>query len=240
MKTITIITPANIEVEYRLAGAGSRLSAFLIDFILQLLTIFIVFLAMWGMGVQFFDGLGGVGIGIFMVISFVIHFGYFIICEMTMNGQTIGKRILGLRAIRENGQPIGFSESLIRGLIRSSADMMYIGMIIIFFHPMHKRLGDMAAGTVVVSEKYSGFFMPTLSFSEWPHFLPSASDATDEERHIVEAWLRRRDGFTDSGVDLGQKIAKYFEAKHTSVMEMQNSQNHWDATTESQLNERGI
>ena len=213
MKTITIITPANIEIEYRLAGAGSRLSAFIIDFMLQLLMIFVVFLVMWGMGVQFFDGLGGTGIGIFMVISFIIHFGYFIICELTMNGQTPGKRALGLRTIRENGQPIEFSQSLTRGLIRSSADMMYVGMIFIFFHPKHKRLGDMAAGTIVVSEKYSRFYEPTLGFSEWPHFLPNPSTTTDQEKHIVEEWLRRRDGFADSGVGLGQKIAKYFEAK---------------------------
>lgn len=154
MKTITIVTPANIEVEYRLAGIGSRVSAFIIDFMLQILIIIMAFFSTFGLGLLFSDGLSGAAIGVFMVLTFVIHFGYFIICEVTMNGQSFGKRVFGLRAIRENGQPIEFTQALIRGLIRSSADMMYIGVIIIFFHPMHKRLGDIAAGTIVISENY--------------------------------------------------------------------------------------
>jgi len=156
VKTITIITPSNIEVEYRLAGVGSRLGAFIIDFFLQMVMILFVVLVVWGFSYTVFDGeMGGTALSIILAAGFIINFGYFILCELMMNGQTFGKRVLGLRAIRENGQPIGFAQSLIRGLVRSSVDIVYIGMFVILFHPKHKRLGDMAAGTVVVCEKYN-------------------------------------------------------------------------------------
>jgi len=231
MKTITIITPANIEVEYRLAGVGSRLSAFIIDFTIQTLTILLITLLVWGMSSTFWDGeMGGTALSVIIAAGFVIHFGYFIICELVMNGQTIGKRTLGLRAIRENGQPIGFPQALVRGLVRSSADIIYIGLFVIAFHPQHKRLGDIAAGTVVICEKYSNTFELSLAAHEWPHFLPRPAEVTDEERHVVEEWLRRRDDMLDGGGKIAQKLAEYFTAK-AEIQEYQTAEEVYSEST---------
>ena len=148
MKKITIVTPANIEIEYRLAGVGSRLAAFLVDFFLQILIIAVVNWVIY----QTVINPDGVIIGFAIVFSFVIYVGYFIACELFMNGQSVGKKILKLRVICDNGQPVGFTQVLVRGLIRSSVDMLYIGLFTILFSKQSKRLGDMAAGTVVVIE----------------------------------------------------------------------------------------
>jgi uncharacterized RDD family membrane protein YckC len=159
MKKITIITPANIEVEYRLAGVGSRLAAFLIDFFVQILTILLTgAIILLGFDRYIFGNPepSGIALGAILITSFVIHFGYFIFFELYMNGQTWGKKIFGLRALRENGQPLSLSNVAIRALFRSSVDLMYIGLFVIMFSKQHKRLGDMAAGTVVVDEHFEG------------------------------------------------------------------------------------
>ena len=218
MRTITIVTPANIEVEYRLAGAGSRTAAVLIDLFIQILSILLVFFLIWAFDRQFFDqdaSADGVVMAILTVIIFIINVGYFILCEMLMNGQTIGKRIFGLRTIRENGQPISFTQSLIRGLFRSSLDMLYVGLISIFIHRHHKRLGDMAAGTIVVGEHKHGKneWELTIHKPDFPNFLPDKFEMTADERLIVEDWLSRREGMTDYGEAIGRQLDAHFRKK---------------------------
>ena len=82
MDTIIIITPANIEVEYRLANAGSRLAAFMIDLVLQMLAILsvasVVLFGIMGLRFSTFDQASGTSLGFVLVASFAIQFGYFI------------------------------------------------------------------------------------------------------------------------------------------------------------------
>ncbi|MCL2841495.1 MAG: RDD family protein [Defluviitaleaceae bacterium] len=211
MQSITIITPSNIEVEYRLAGAASRLAAFIIDFTLQVMAILLVFLVVW----QVTDTLDGAALGFILVVGFIIFFGYFIICEMTMNGQSIGKRIFGLRVIRDNGQPIDFTQSLVRGLIRSSIDMMYVGLFTMLFSKKHKRLGDMAAGTIVIIEKHDNTHEPSLFKPQydWPQNFPDPLTLTEHERQLVEEWIRRRDTLPSYGMDIELRFREYFKSK---------------------------
>jgi uncharacterized RDD family membrane protein YckC len=223
MKTITIITPSNIEVEYRLAGAGSRFAAFIIDFAVQLLLVaaFAV-VSLW-----FFDRIifenrelvpSGPALGAVMVFVFIVQFGYFIFCELAMAGQSIGKKVFALRVIRENGQPLGFAQSLIRGLLRASLDMLYVGLFVILLSKNNKRLGDMAAGTIVISEHKKRADEPTLLNADpyWPNFLPDPFTLTPEERQLTEEWLSRRDEMTDGGAAVGDKIVAYFKEKSTA------------------------
>ena len=223
MKTITIITPANIEIEYKLAGVGARLAAFVIDFSIQILAILLAAGIIFGTNYQLRDipviaTRFSVALAIFMVVVFVIHFGYFIVLEMVMNGQSIGKRVFGLRVICDNGQPIEFSNSLMRGVIRSTLDSMYFGLFVILFSKKHKRVGDMVAGTIVVIEKTGGGFEPTLYSPtvELPEFLPPLSEMTVTEREIVEEWLRRKADLPNDGMDVAVNLKKYFDKKTLS------------------------
>ena len=216
MKTITIITPANIEVEYRLAGAGSRLAAFAIDLLLQAAAIALVIaIILLGFDRVIFYNINepsGTALAIVLVSLFLIHFGYFILCELLMNGQTVGKRIFGLRAIRDNGQPVEFIQILIRGVFRTSVDMLYVGIFVVMFSSKHKRIGDMAAGTVVVSEHYEQTydFTPAKIEHELPDFLvPYADTMSLDERHIVDEWLRRRERLPDKGAAIGKRLEEY-------------------------------
>lgn len=218
MKTITIITPSNIEVEYRLANVGSRLGAAIIDYALQFLAVLLVALIIFNFGRQMdileFNVNYSIVWAVVILIIFMIFMGYFIVCELLMNGQTIGKRILGLRVIRDNGQPIEFSHALIRGIIRSSLDMMYVGFFAILFSKKHKRIGDMAAGTIVIIEKYADNFAAlTIQDYSLPDTFPPMEEMTATERDMVETWLRRRDTLPGKGRVIGKMIEDYFNDK---------------------------
>jgi len=218
LKTITIITPSNIEVEYRLANVGSRLGAAIIDYALQFLAVLLVALIIFNFGRQMdileFNVNYSIVWAVVILIIFMIFMGYFIVCELLMNGQTIGKRILGLRVIRDNGQPIEFSHALIRGIIRSSLDMMYVGFFAILFSKKHKRIGDMAAGTIVIIEKYADNFAAlTIQDYSLPDTFPPMEEMTATERDMVETWLRRRDTLPGKGRVIGKMIEDYFNDK---------------------------
>lgn len=225
MKTITIITPANIEIEYKLAGVGARLAAFVIDFSIQLFAILLAAGIIFSTNYQLRDmpliaTRFSVALAVFLVVVFIIHFGYFIVLEMLMNGQSVGKRVFGLRVIRDNGQPIEFSHSLLRGIIRSTLDSMYFGLFVILFSKKHKRVGDMVAGTIVVIEKHDGVLPIAPGYSphldELPDFLPPLSEMTAAEREIVEEWFRRKADLPNDGMDIAVHIKKYFDKKNSA------------------------
>ena len=220
MKYITIVTPSNVEVEYRLAGAGSRFGAFVIDSLLQIAVILVfgwLTISVSGgliLPPGFGHGVSGTVLAILLIGFFLIYVGYFIFFEYVMNGQTIGKRILGLRVIQENGEPVNFFQVLIRGFLRSSVDVMYVGIFIILFSEKHKRLGDMAAGTIVVSEKSAHveempFFM--LPSSPWPESFPDPYELSDEEKTLAQEFLRRKYAISDNGARLEKLFKEYFE-----------------------------
>jgi len=227
MKKITIITPANIEVEYRLAGVGSRLSAFLIDYTIQLLaTGLAALIILLGIDRHVMGNLlpSGMALGAVLLAYFIIHFGYFILCEMLMNGRTVGKRILALRAIRENGQPMAFHHVLIRAIFRTSIDMLYVGFFAILFSKQHKRLGNMAAGTVVVGEHPIG--AGEFDFAPWrtrelPGFAAQYAHTplTAEEQRVLDEWMRRKDSLPDGGWALEGLLREYFAGKHKPIEE---------------------
>lgn len=155
MNKIKITTPENIEIEYTLADIGSRSAAAIIDSVIQCLLILILLI---GMAIieyfspNFWEKNYGWIVGISLLIYGLITYGYFICMELSSNGQTIGKKVLRLRAIRNNGQSLTLKHSAIRSLFRVFIDILGIGAIMIFFTSEHRRLGDYAASTIVISE----------------------------------------------------------------------------------------
>ncbi|MCL2398285.1 MAG: RDD family protein [Defluviitaleaceae bacterium] len=224
MKTHIILTPANIEIEYRLAGAGSRLAAFVIDFFLQI--IFCLMLAvviLFGIYDYRFATLAdveGFALGFLIISWFVIYFCYFIVCEMTMNGQSVGKKLFGLRVIRDNGQPIEFPQSLARNLFRAVLDILYIGLFFILFSDKHKRIGDMVAGTIVVAEHYGKTgpsLRPVINSSKKAGQLSTEQlshlTLSLEEQDLLQTYFARKMYLPDDGEKLQKQWAKYFSDK---------------------------
>lgn len=155
----TVITPEHVQLRFQTAGLGSRAAAQLIDTAILLLvniTLFIVFsIVVYGSDEQAWSDLEDFAIAILLFVLFLINAGYFFILEAFWAGQTLGKRWMKLRVIRENGQPITFLSAAIRNLFRI-IDVLpsgyFLGALVSFFHPKDKRIGDLVAGTIVVAE----------------------------------------------------------------------------------------
>ncbi len=204
---VEFITPENIEVSYELAGIGSRFIAAVIDLAIQVATLSAVgivsFYAIAGASVfrqTFLASLPLWAIAVVILIVFVVMFGYHTFCELRWAGQTPGKKVAKLRVVRDGGYPIDPYSSLVRNLVRI-IDFLPppygIGLLSIFFSQEYKRLGDWAAGTLVIKERdpgrlagSSGVASPIVA-----HFvsqLPSVDALTGEEFQAIRRFTHRR------------------------------------------------
>ncbi|WP_223631568.1 RDD family protein, partial [Pseudomonas atacamensis] len=153
--------PEYVSLQFQLSGLGSRAAAFLIDQLIlwavnAVIIIILVIIMNNETFLPIFFAENTIPIAITIVALFIINWCYFFAFEFFSGGRTIGKRILGIRVIQENGHSITLLSSFIRNLLRiidSLPTAYLLGMIMVFFHSKHKRLGDLVAGTIVVHER---------------------------------------------------------------------------------------
>jgi uncharacterized RDD family membrane protein YckC len=154
---LSIDTPEQIELNYDIAGIGSRACAALIDSTLIGVLMWLGWYLMFSVFTGRMDGmLSNWLIAILSLITFSIYWGYYIVFDLFRNGQSPGKRALKLRVIKNGGYPIGFGDSAIRNLVRvvDFLPMFYaIGIASMILDKRWRRLGDLAAGTLVVKER---------------------------------------------------------------------------------------
>ncbi|MFN2464679.1 MAG: RDD family protein [Candidatus Dormibacteria bacterium] len=148
-----IATPERVSFSYQLAGLGSRFLALFLDSV-----ILAVVLTLFSL-VTVATGLGGPAAAVIVFIAFTVIFNvYFIFFEGLWSGQTPGKKAARLRAVGSSGQPITFEQALMRNLVRNLDFLPFlygIGIVALFVNGRGQRLGDLAAGTVVVRERAS-------------------------------------------------------------------------------------
>lgn len=141
----SIETPEGIELTLRPAGPVPRALAWALDMALRL----VLYLALLMVLAPF----GGPGMGIFLVALFLLEWLYPVLFEVLWRGQTPGKRALGLRVLRLDGTPVGWGPSLLRSLLMA-ADFLpaayAAGLASMLLERDSRRLGDLAAGTLVV------------------------------------------------------------------------------------------
>jgi len=156
---LTISTPEQVAFHYELAGIGTRFVAALIDYLIIMTALLLLTCAMSFLRIGAIGAGGEAGtylvLAITVLIFFIIFWGYFVIFETLWSGQTPGKRLGRLRVIRRDGQPVHVGEVMIRNLVRI-VDFLPgfygIGLVVMFIDKEARRLGDMAAGTIVVRE----------------------------------------------------------------------------------------
>ena len=138
-------TPEGILLELRPAGMTARFCAYVIDFLIRA--------AMW-IGAAFLLGLlGRYGFGLWMIFAFLLEWFYPVLFELGRSGATPGKRTMGLKVVMDNGLPITPAASITRNLLRV-ADFLpaffLSATLSMLLRPDGKRLGDLAAATLVV------------------------------------------------------------------------------------------
>jgi len=237
---LSIDTPELVAIHMPLAGIGSRFIALLVDFVIWgigigvVMSIFAYFLpsltAFNRMSAQWATAL-------YLFLIFLFNWGYFTLFEAFNNGRTPGKRIARIRVIQRSGRAIGLFESMARNFIRY-IDMCpwvvpyAVGVIAIFVSRDHQRLGDLAAGTLVVRDRIeeapisteatrtftANIFAPAIPTPE-PHAgfsLPDHGVAklSASDLQVLESFFSRRlDMPLATRELLAQRIAAAIQAK---------------------------
>jgi len=199
---LRIDTPEQIVLELPLAGIGSRFLSLAIDTLIQTTLYVVVFLGVVFLapGIRF-KGLfswvpSSLALPLVIIFLFCVYWGYFAFFEVIWKGRTPGKRIVGIRVIKDSGRPINIFEAIGRNLMRAidSLPTMYaVGIVCMLLNDKNRRLGDYVAGTLVVHEKATWEMRPDWSLSG----SSSAGNAPlvrigAEELVLIESYLHRR------------------------------------------------
>lgn len=151
---LIVSTPERVAFQYEVAGIGSRFLAQFIDILIISVVELVIVIAASALG-GIFSSLQ-LGLLVTLILSFLLLAGYFLISEAAWNGQTVGKRYVRLRVVGDHGEPLTIGQAVIRNLVRivDFLPALYaIGIVAMFSNSRAKRLGDFAAGTLVVRDR---------------------------------------------------------------------------------------
>jgi len=216
---LTIKTPEGIEFSLRLAGPVTRFLAWAVDLgtIVAIITILNVVLGILGVISR------DLAMAANIIAFFVVSVGYGILTEWYWQGQTLGKKLLRLRVMDEQGLRLQFSQIVIRNLLRfiDSLPALYLfGGLVCLFNKRAQRLGDFAANTIVVWTPHVS--EPDLnqllegkynSFREYPHLEARLRQhVTPAEAQVaVQSIVRRDDLDPHARIELFRELTAYFK-----------------------------
>jgi uncharacterized RDD family membrane protein YckC len=201
---VSIETPEQIEVSLEIAGLGSRFVGCTVDFLIKL--VFIIALVIVGLLLAALLASSGGQLGVYLLaalligIYFIFSVGYKIYFEVRHNGQTPGKKFAGIRVIRTGGAPVDFITSGIRNLLAIGDFIPLFYLVDGFFVLITKRgqrLGDMAAGTIVIRERLEEAprdedkRVETWASADIAFTAEQLAGCQPEDRHILRSFFQR-------------------------------------------------
>lgn len=151
--TLRVSTSENVALGYATAGVGSRMVAQVIDNLAAGVLVAVALvggLAVAGVAASTQGQVWALGAAI--AFATAVYAGYFFVSELVSGGRTFGKAAMGLRVLDTDGASPDVAAIAVRNLVRL-VDITGVGLVVMFFHPLARRLGDLAAGTVVVRER---------------------------------------------------------------------------------------
>ena len=232
---IAIETPEQVVFSYTIAGIGSRAAAAIVDHtfiasaILSLLLLYAFALAPIlgapaGMASLFARHSGAWALAVISILQFVIQWGYYVLFEALWDGQTPGKRWLGLRVVQDGGYSVTFAASAARNIARvidmQPGFVYLVGIVAVAISKTGKRTGDHLAGTIVVRERVlSRQVVPAReAVAEISSSRTVSSSLRDDELELLERFLSRIDTLTASRRDtLARQLAERFSVHDQSV-----------------------
>lgn len=177
--TRRVATPEGIELTLRLAGPVPRALAWSVDILLRAAIVLLV-----GM---LASGLGRAGMGVVLIAAFFVEWLLPAWFEAMWSGQTPGKRLFRLAVLNDDGTPVRWPGALTRNLLRAADFLPFlygVGLITMLMNRDFKRLGDLAAGTVVVYQMEKVAAARTIPQS--PPQPPPVSLSPEEQRAVLE------------------------------------------------------
>lgn len=193
-------TPEHVVLSLELAGLGTRAAAAVVDTLILSLAYLLLAVVMTAAAGSGTSGLGTWSTAVLLLIGGLGFFIYYAAFEALWDGHTPGKRLLGIRVVQDTGRPVTANAATVRNLLRIVDFLVPLGplpgVLLVFLHPANKRLGDLAAGTVVVRERVS-----TWSLAPSPPPPPAAAEGlelgppvlADQEFQLLDRFLARSD-----------------------------------------------
>ncbi len=191
MSTISITTTQNIEVEYDLASLGERILGYIIDLVIIIATVVVFSLIL-----SLFKATTGIPSWVGFLLVMIPFFFYDLLMEVLVNGQSLGKKIMGIKVISLNGEQASLGQYLIRWLFRF-VDFLITswccGLITCAATQRCQRLGDVVAGTVLVKTKpraniHQTLYVPTEE-NTYVATYPEVINLSDRDIQLVKEVL---------------------------------------------------
>jgi uncharacterized membrane protein SpoIIM required for sporulation len=215
-------TPEHVEVQLELAGVGSRMAAALLDSFLLFLTLVLVTTV--GNALMGSDGPTGVAAGwaiaLVILLVFGLFFGYFTAFEALNGGRTPGKQSLGIRVVMDTGRPVTAGAAVVRNLVRLLDCYFPLlpfvpAVTLMFLHKSNKRLGDMAAGTIVVRDRPTDWILGAKAEPEREEPVEAGPpELSEDEFRLLDRFLGRLNELEPAvHVRLTTDLARRFEAR---------------------------
>lgn len=206
MQGISVETAQNVLVRHEVASVGDRIVAYLLDSLIIASWVFV-----WLLLAGAFSWLNAGG-GAFVVVLFVVVLlpvlFYHLVCEVTMDGQSIGKRVRGIRVARMDGAQPTLGQYLLRWVLRPIDGFYWVGLVVILINGKGQRLGDLAAGTTVVSLKQRIRLQDTVLaevHDEHAVRFPEAVRLNDRQATMIREALRKSG--TPAGISMIEELA---------------------------------
>lgn len=209
IETVSIESPEKIRFYYKIAHTGTRIGAYIIDISIQvgiILLILLLLLFVGGVGGGLFTG-GGVGgefqylaAAFLYLVYFFLQWGYFTFFELVRNGQSPGKKAMRINVIKAGGESLDASTIVLRNLLRAVDGfpfLHFLGGFVSILDKKSRRLGDIAAGTLVVHEIHFDLEEPkfetvTSAVSMTAPAMNLAAKLDEEELYVIRRFLGDR------------------------------------------------
>ncbi|MEO2052997.1 RDD family protein [Flagellimonas beolgyonensis] len=193
MGNLQINTTQNVNLDYKIVGLGERIVAFLIDGLILYMYAYLVSLISNAIGFIYEDTWTQRGLA---ALIFLPAMFYSLLMHSLFNGQTVGKMLMKMRVVRLDGTPVHWSNLLVRWMLRLVDIWIFlgsIGILSILFSEKRQRVGDAAAGTVVISTKKKTKVTHTILEEVEEEYVPQFTNVTlltdKDVRLIKETYL---------------------------------------------------
>jgi uncharacterized membrane protein SpoIIM required for sporulation/uncharacterized RDD family membrane protein YckC len=230
---LRVETPEHVVLEYEIAGLGSRTLAAVLDALVLGGSAFagVMALALLSfLGVRL--GLSGTWAAVLLIgLGFFAAWGYYALFEGLREGQTPGKRMIGIRVVRDTGHPVTLGAAAARNLVRAVDAFLippyFLGALLVALHPRGKRLGDMVAGTVVVRDRPAERAAPApragatgATGATGPAAgTLAAPELEDDEYRVLDRFVARADALSPQVRDrlAADLAARFAEQRHGAL-----------------------
>jgi uncharacterized RDD family membrane protein YckC len=234
-RNVDVATGESVAFTYELAGLGSRFFAVFIDMTIQIAVVVAAVLLLAWIASNAQPGAAvdrtpvgkvaqAVVIALISLAGFLLFFGYFIFFEWRFAGRTPGKRLLGIRVVRDGGFPLDFTSAVVRNVVRIlelGLGFYAVSAFSTLLSPLNRRLGDMAAGTIVVRDNRFERTRVAPGRYEPRERDDAVVDALSEpERDLIRRYADRRASLnSDSRAALAAQIAATVRPKLAAAFE---------------------